>query len=96
MKFELETIEKIKSKEINKRISLKEFLGQNIRIGQVDNKGQVVEYKHGLVIDATDKLIVVGYKHYNESFNIGNILASTTVSVEVKVEKEWVRLKEVI
>lgn len=77
-------------------INLQALSGLKVRIVHINTKGQTVGYKHGLVTETTDKLIVVKYDKYCESFNIGEILASTTIKIEVRNNNEWISLRRAL
>lgn len=74
-------------------MDLKKFIGMKAKT--VDNDGRLKEeIKLGTIEEDTQKLIVVKYEKYKESFNIGSILSND--SVFVRSNKKWMSMRKLI
>lgn len=66
------------------------FKGLKARVFTNDARTKIGA-KDGVVSEITDKLIVIKFENYKESFNIGNILSEN--NIDVRINREWTSLK---
>ena len=71
------------------------FKGLKARVFTSDGRNKAGA-KDGVIIDITNRVIVVTYKdvNYKESFNIGSILVDN--NIDVRVEGSWTSLRALL